>query len=97
MSINENSHFVPKFKRKRGLPRNALLILFPQIRVNLTGYNKNNLADDLYCKHGFMSAVDLGKDEDIEKFVIDCESQENGGSSEQISNFYALCVKIMLQ
>ena len=76
MSINENSHFVPKFKRKRGLPRNALLILFPQIRVNLTGCNKNNLAAYLYCQHGFMSAVDLGKDEDIEKFVIDCESQE---------------------
>ena len=34
------------------------------------------MADELYCKHGFMSAIDLGKDEDIEKFVIDCESQE---------------------
>eukprot|EP00943_MAST-04B_sp_MAST-4B-sp1_P003065 g3065.t1 len=70
LNVNQNTFFVPKIRRMRGLPRNVLLILSG---CGQEGTIKNHFK----AKYGLLSKLDCADDKSIQQFITDNTAQES--------------------
>lgn len=69
LNVNQNTYFVPKIRRMRGLPRNVLLVL--------SGCGQEGtIKNDFKAKYGLLSKLDCADDKNIQQFITDNTAQD---------------------